>query len=597
MARTTSSAWSQVIQNRLVALVLAMIVFVPFVATTTDAGTHGVAALSFEGFSILLLATLIWRARWRFSRDTVVAFLKTGGNTPVLLFGALTVVSCILAPRKAYAIQETMRVLAGIMLYFTVAYQFRRSEQQTRLVDVVMLVAIGAAAVGLFQFGLSPEEQQYASGLFGDHQLYGSFLMLLLPIVAVIAITERAPNRQLIAQIGTLFTIIALLVSHSRSAWIGGSAGMASLGVIAIYLSTKKVSAAARRHELVVPLMLIVVSVGFFMLVSPQAKSIVDRAGSIKSLETDRGWQYRQQAWRGAEAMVRSHPIFGVGIGQYSVQQQKYSFTGRPGFFFTNSKDPMAPALGEQAHNLYLQTAAELGLPGLILFLAALSAFLGAALQKVATMDTGTRRTLLLGSMASVIAFAVDAFGSPAWQYGQVSMFFWLVLGIGTGCLRPRAKHISRPLPEDGSPRSTKSSRTIAVLTTLGFAALLPTMSLAGVSAYLIPISATISPLNATIARGASQQYDLMVLFHDPNTGLTVGPDDVTDCPVVTNGSGVIITQCNFTQTGGDGSMTSTNNSVYQSLTRENDVPTITGTYLQNGVTVSASTTLTVGSG
>jgi len=37
-----------------------------------------------------------------------------------------------------------------------------------------------------------------------------------------------------------------------------------------------------------------------------------------------------------------------------------------------------------------------------------------------------------------VIGFIVDAIGNPAWQFAQVSMFLWLVLGLGVACMRPR---------------------------------------------------------------------------------------------------------------------------------------------------------------
>jgi hypothetical protein len=55
-------------------------------------------------------------------------------------------------------------------------------------------------------------------------------------------------------------------------------------------------------------------------------------------------------------------------------------------------------------------------------------------------MDAGIRRSLLIGSIAATVAFMVDAASSPAWQFGQVSMFLWLAMGIGVACMRPRPK-------------------------------------------------------------------------------------------------------------------------------------------------------------
>ena len=42
--------------------------------------------------------------------------------------------------------------------------------------------------------------------------------------------------------------------------------------------------------------------------------------------------------------------------------------------------------------------------------------------------------------MAAIAAQMVDAFGNPGWQFSEVGVFFWLVLGIGVAASRPRAE-------------------------------------------------------------------------------------------------------------------------------------------------------------
>ncbi len=607
MARSESSGWTQVLQNRVIMLVLAMVIIVPFVATPADSGSRGLAALAFEGMSILLLGFLLWKARWKNSKEDIVNFFKTSANLPVLLFMGLTVVSACFSPHKQYSIQEVLRLGAGVLLYFTVAYHFRRSEQLMKLVDVLMFVAIGSSCIGFAQYGLGSEEQKLATGVFGDHQLYGSFMAILLPIVGVVALSEREPKRQLDA-----LTTAALLLSYSRSAWIGCAGGLSALGMLALYMATRKnQKLATRKHELILPLMMLVVAVGFFLLISPNTGGFMKRATSIGNASGEQGWTYRQQAWHGAEMMIKERPLTGFGPGLYSYYQAQYTHSGLPmpeiarEYELTHSGAAMPgirPSLWEQAHNTYLQTAAELGIPGLLLFIAALSAFLGMGLQRVVGMDNGIRRTLLLGSIGSIIAFAFDGFGSPAWQFGQVSMFFWLILGIGTGCMRPRSKYRTRSEEESVPTRGARLSKPGAVLAALALAAFLPTVALAVVPAYYVLVagSGRISPKTSsipisTLTTASTQQYAFFAKFTDPgNPNGGAFEVDVTLCAGGTDSQGNTLGKTTFTVTGVPGFMTGNNNSVFQASRTSGGPGTVTGTYTGNGGTVSDTAQQTV---
>jgi putative inorganic carbon (HCO3(-)) transporter len=580
MARSESSGWVQVLQNRVIMLVLAMVIIVPFVATPADNGQRGLVAGVFEGMSILLLGFLLWKARWKNSKDDIVNFFKTSANLPVLLFLGLAIVSALFSSHRDYSIQEVMRLGAGVLLYFTVAYHFRRSEQLMKLVDVLMFVAIGSACIGFAQYGLGSEEQRQATGVFGDHQLYGSFMAILLPIVGVVAISEKEPNRQLIAQIAAVLTTAALLLSYSRSAWIGCAAGLSALGMLALYMATRKSAKLNnRKHELVLPLMMLVVSIGFFLLIAPSTGGFLQRAATIANPGGERGWQYRQQAWHGAEMMIKERPLTGFGTGLYPVYQSKYSHAGFP-MNSIHSETAIRPGLWEQAHNIYLQTAAELGIPGLLLFIAALSLFLGTGLQRVIGMDNGIRRTLLLGSLGSIVAFAFDGFGSPAWQFGQVSMFFWLILGIGTGCMRPRSKYRTRSEETAVPSRAVRLSRPSSVLAALGLAAFLPTIALAGVPTYftLVANSGRLSPTSSDIAAStinttSTQPYKFFAKFLDPANPATPAFElEVTLC----NDPGSVTV---FSVTGVPGFMSGPNNSVFTATRTAGGPGTVSATY------------------
>lgn len=575
------SWWAQTVHNKLIALILAMVVIVPLIATPADSRFRGVAALGFEGLGIVLLATLLWRADWTLTKSGLRQFLTAGANLPILLFMGLSALSCALSPHRQYSEQELLRVGTGILLYFAVAAHFRRSEQLARLVDALVFVTIGAGLIGLVQYGSS--HAAHATGLFSDHQLYGSFLMILLPLVGIMAVTEPNPNRQLLAQIATVLTATCLLLSQARSAWVGAAAGLALLGLLA-FTAAQRGDRNGRRSlpQIALPLIMLVMALGFFLLIFPQTSALVGRATSLQHTNTVNTWQIRQHTWHGAEQMIAARPLTGFGLGLYPYYQKEYTRDGMP-----ISVIGGAPSLGEQAHNFYLQTAAELGLPGLLLMVAALVTFLVSGFVRLGDMEAGIRRSLLMGSMAGVVAFAADAFASPSWQCGQVSMFLWLTLGLGAACMRPQAsgrkertavnmadlRAASRPAyappaPPRWSPRLT---RPAGILAALVLALLLPSVVYAVDDLYATPVSLLITPANTSIRGGGAQRYTVLVTFSDKQIL------DVT----LNAESGLGSSRTTITQTGGKGFMTGPNNRVYQSKAREVDVVTINANFTQ----------------
>lgn len=90
---------------------------------------------------------------------------------------------------------------------------------------------------------------------------------------------------------------------------------------------------------------------GMADLTSTSTLSEADKTGSA-----EQRWQIQQTAWK----IFTDHPVLGVGLGCYELANDKY-----------------APDLGPRdTHDTYLNLAAELGLPGLLLWLALVASVL-----------------------------------------------------------------------------------------------------------------------------------------------------------------------------------------------------------------------------
>jgi putative inorganic carbon (hco3(-)) transporter len=469
----------QVFENRIVALVLAMIVIVPLIATPADSSLRGIAAFAFEFLGLLLLAALLWRGRLDLTREKVTTFLRTGANLPILLFLGIVALSTALSSHRDVSAQELLRIGVGVLLYFVAATQFRRIHHLAKLVDTLLYLAIVSSLIGFAHYATSVEPA--ATGQFGDHQLFGSFLMLLLPILVVTAVTESRRNRQLAAQIATVLTGTCLLLTQARGAWLGGLTGIVTMGLLSMLNIKQRTKWLSNKHEWILPIMLVVASLGFFLTIAGgTANRIKERGATITSgtATTEHSLTERQDRWTGTWKMIEEHLALGVGVGMYPYVQKPYTGWGNALTIGSHRN-----SLGEQAHNLYLQTAAELGIPGLLLLLAMIVTFFITGTLRVQQMHRDFRRNLLIGALGAIAGFTVDAIFSPSWQFGNITMFMWLIMGVGTSCMLPSGQ-------EDAEPVKTtpfRTTRPVAVPVCLAMAIILPTSVLSAQPSYLPP--------------------------------------------------------------------------------------------------------------
>jgi O-antigen ligase len=152
----------------------------------------------------------------------------------------------------------------------------------------------------------------------------------------------------------------ALVVSQTRSAWIGFGAGLAVLAALALLRAPRLLWAA-------------IAVGGALLLVSP---------GGIRSRLTvlDESSRDRYYMWQAGLDMVIERPVFGHGPGMIEVVYPRFRWPEAP--------NPNQPHL----HNNVMQLAAERGLPGLAFFLWWVGvAFLAAlrAAQRLATPGRG----------------------------------------------------------------------------------------------------------------------------------------------------------------------------------------------------------------
>ena len=153
----------------------------------------------------------------------------------------------------------------------------------------------------------------------------------------------------------------------------------------------------------------------------------------------------RVEVWKRGVGYMLHHPVVGVGVAAYPMAE---------------GGSDLALSLGTQgkgfkwsvAHNSFLETGAELGFPGLAVFIAMI-VVTGVSLRRLSPRGRWapwiTRREMALGQMliGALIAFAVAGIFVSAEYFS----YFYFLLGLAIGLIkivRMRAMSVPRAKPQ-----------------------------------------------------------------------------------------------------------------------------------------------------
>ena len=321
----------------------------------------------------------------------------------------------------------TDQYLKAIAFFWLLATIITTTERLRALVWSLTLCAIPLAATGVWHY-LSGDVMTTtqeglvrvvgymgSSGLTGNPNDLALMLNLIIPLTGALALSSRGGTR-LVAIAVALLSIGGVIITFSRAGFLSLSATF----LMFIFVLVRRRSGGAA--------IALVVAVLALPLVLP--KTYVERLSTITNLEEDKTGSAlgRYNDLRLALDVVAHNPIIGVGLGQdmLALNQARGHSTWR------------------SVHNVYLQYAVDLGIPGFLLFVwLHLLCFRSAwAVEKRARSDPALVRLapLAAGVQVSLVAFLVAAMFHPiAYQF-----YFFSIAGLAVALKNTYRGEIAR---------------------------------------------------------------------------------------------------------------------------------------------------------
>lgn len=340
------------------------------------------------------------------------------------------------------AAKALVKLLSYTAVFLTISGWAVTRERITRIIRLLLISTVIVCVFGLYQaivddftglyFWLYPDmEAVFLAGggwlgritslLFHYNSLAG-YLNAVIPLALAVAVLAKETATRRLAFLSLSLSCAATYFTASR----GGLVALGALFVFGLFYlrPRKKTMAATLSAVLVASAIVLLISAG-----------IPDRTQSGRLQTMDNfTLDSRLALWGAAGAIFVEHPILGAGFGTYRFALQQY-----------------VPGINDQldAHNLYLQTLAETGVIGFVVFFLMIWACYRSAFNLIKDSDSLSRIVgfAVCGCVgATLIHGMVDYIFIASPQFGNL---FWLLLGLGVA-----ARELA---PGEGSPAALAS--------------------------------------------------------------------------------------------------------------------------------------------
>ena len=336
--------------------------------------------------------------------------------------------------------------LFGVLLGLSLAYLISADTYSGQWVHLLWLgLAIGVAGLiaiaALFlaewpQRKLLPLDNLYTvlptgprvvdhggrTGGIGPNQIGGA-LALLAPLTLALSL-NRTETRRIVCTVAALvlvFALAVLVLTQSRSAYVGTMVGLALVGWWWLRQRTwfrRRPWARMAMHATVSLIVAGLLAAMAFTWLAP----LDSTADTLKG---------RLTIWSVSTLLIGEHLYTGVGPGQFSLVLKST---------FPQLSASVAPHI-PHAHNLVLQSLLDLGLAAAVLLGTLIAVALRALITAARAAGDGSRQLLAVGLVGSLAAFFAYGLTDTIAPGARGGLPFWLVLGLALACGRLARQH------------------------------------------------------------------------------------------------------------------------------------------------------------
>lgn len=274
------------------------------------------------------------------------------------------------------------------------------------------------------------------SGPIGDANIWPQILSAVLPLAVYRIFFEKSPLAKLVALMASGLIFIAIFYTYSRGAFI------TMIFILFLITLERKVSLPSY----------VFIMAGGLLVLSFLPQTYIERITSVTKVfdsigqtsnVTDESFSGRLNELKVGLNMFTTHPILGVGIGNYTTEYWNYA----PQLGLESSLQTRVESnISRQAHNLVVELLSETGLLGLITFAFFMVSLFSSLWQKRLAFGQHFNISFVVSIVMSILAYLF----SGLFLHGVLYRWFWIFIAFGLAALH---------LPNESADRSYASDK------------------------------------------------------------------------------------------------------------------------------------------
>lgn len=374
--------------------------------------------LSIPGDCILLIIVLVYIYKVISNKQNRTNFINAlwdfyhdGLSISMLILLFMMFISVSYSTEKGLALNESLRFLSYLMLYFVIKYGINDRKLIKNILNSYIILTTILGIMGIIQYftGFGLNKKFISDYKFGakiriaatldNPNSYAAFLILIIFPLIILAIAEKNKIKKILYSFISLLVLVNIVFTGSRNALLAFIIGCIILSIIYNWKS----------------IYILIIS-GVISLFIPQvSKRIMEISDPTENLS-------RIKLWATAFKMIKEHPLLGVGNGNfvslYDSYVKKYPELLYPDYHRMPS------------HNSYLKVESELGIIGIISFLGIIIFSISKMIKYIRIEKENFYNLFFKGFLASVIAFLFMNISDNLFFVPKVTTYFWIIVAV-----------------------------------------------------------------------------------------------------------------------------------------------------------------------
>ncbi|SHH51118.1 O-antigen ligase [Caloranaerobacter azorensis DSM 13643] len=363
-----------------------------------------------KAYSLIYLISLfmvfifrqIFIVRWDLKKSVFGAF--------IFILASVMLISTLTSYNPQGSFRDLVIHFSSLGLLIVMVNNIENKKQLNSILTLFVFTAVLVAIYGLYQYkvgikldrawvdvSINPDINTRVFSVFGNPNILAEYLIMSIPISIALFWFTKKLFKKLIFLVSSLILIGTLILTFSRGGWLGFAFGV----LIFVILIEKR-------------LLLSLIPAGV-LAIFIMPSTVIHRIATIGNL-SDSSNAYRIKVWTITLDIIRDNLITGVGFGYIPFRETFLKYIRTMNVY--------------HAHNMYLETLAEMGIGGFILFILFIFIIYKYAIITLIKNNDRYLKTMIAGVLAGLSSVLFHGLFENILYLPRIIITFWMLISF-----------------------------------------------------------------------------------------------------------------------------------------------------------------------